>query len=1049
MNVLLRTSRYLKTTVFTLGISCSLFSAPALSAAPSPAPRPEPVQTVLIPGPLRSFERMAGISQKVAPADVLPFFARNVYMLGYHQSTPTEFLILVDRYLQQARELQVLAGSAGVIKVNGCDDAGTLIQILGYRLRPDCGKKNFSLETANPERAFLTIDSGFPLVDLEEALQNGTPFLYPYASTRVPALFYESDWAALRTGQRKVSADLVDVLIGDRFTARLYWAMAKEDTETRTALRRSPGLRALLPYAGVLDFYGSQICIRSGHVQLPGGTAAQASWRDLAGANPDVPGQFVPALLAKDSGWLAAYFDALSRISQVQQKPLTQSPRLKRLYEAFRQLDPETSATHGVFRKAPDLLVLFTRIQFEPDGQPRIPGDLATWKDVLHQKTDSKVIHEWGKRSSGWNTPEQMFEGMAGLARVETEAGPLQSFLLISEIDRKRQPGNRLTPATVRLLADRFPRYKSWYQIFTEFQSLDNTSITRFVSIAEAIDKIPNQNLRANTEGSFQATVGLWQILARQGQLPTDNLNPSWTKVLEPFATVSSPVQLFDATQSSLGGLLAAAGANPTDSQTQISQSQIIDLISGPRQDNPDSQRVRLEMAERIRAVLDDQRLASLDTVFALSDGLKDMAQSKAKGDRLLPLAEELREFDMPKPIFTNREKINWAPAIYVNHHAELQVRTDLTKILKGQATHEQLEAARGQLAPFLRDTLVGLNYAYYEPPGAQMLHHNPLFVRSHDFLGVSIMGSNPLWGSPVVVGAGSPAGGGAYLIGSLADLPFALATIEQDFIAPKNVQALIWKELTPVLIVSATTPRYWGVTPNELHAVNLYQRCGEELLTAAASNPELRTKVLEVLSDRIAPQRMEELEHALLRPQDVSNYLNHVMPAETFYLAAEVHTRFPDLAPSWGPASLQLEELRTRFPAEVTPDRIARDFGVPHPTLAQTNASDLLHVKPFPFFGSNSGRLFGESWESGNLYWARLADEMGYSPAALNSLAPNLTRRTIANIFATEFEDWPAVLRAMHETGDEFRQSKLTALATANPGVPASDQPLENTTTR
>ena len=34
---------------------------------------------------------------------------------------------------------------------------------------------------------------------------------------------------------------------------------------------------------------------------------------------------------------------------------------------------------------------------------------------------------------------------------------------------------------------------------------------------------------------------------------------------------------------------------------------------------------------------------------------------------------------------------------------------------------------ARGLVVPFLRDTLVGLNYAYYEPPGAQILLNNPL----------------------------------------------------------------------------------------------------------------------------------------------------------------------------------------------------------------------------------------------------------------------------------------------------------------------------------
>ena len=145
-----------------------------------------------------------------------------------------------------------------------------------------------------------------------------------------------------------------------------------------------------------------------------------------------------------------------------------------------------------------------------------------------------------------------------------------------------------------------------------------------------------------------------------------------------------------------------------------------------------------------------------------------------------------------------------------------------------------QREEARGQLATFLRDTLVGMNYAYYEPPGSQVLHHNPLFVRSHDFSGDTVIGVEQLWQSAELFGAGSPAGGGAHLIGSLADLPYVLAEAEQDFIAPDHVQALIWKQFVPGLLSSAIVPRWWDVSQNELHAVALYQRAGEELLTAS-----------------------------------------------------------------------------------------------------------------------------------------------------------------------------------------------------------------------
>jgi hypothetical protein len=820
----------------------------------------------------------------------------------------------------------------------------------------------------------------------------------------------------------------VDILLSDPVIARLYWGISQQDAETRIALHRSPGLRALLPYTNVLEFYGSQICIRSNHVMVPGGTSAQQGWKELVGANPDSPGQFVSALLAKDKGWLAAYFDAVSRVSQSQQKHLTESSRLKRLYEAFRAFDPSANPTLGIFRKTPDLLVLFTRVQWEPDGAPHVPGNVEVWKEIVSQRSSIKPLRDLGHRARNWNRPEQVLEGMTGLSQLQTDTGPLQMYLLAMEIDRQRQPGNRLSADTVWTLANRFPQFSTWYQVFTEFPDLDDGSIARFVTVADAIDKIPNKALRANTEGSFQATLGLWQILARQGQIENKSMNSSWLKVIGPFATISSSAQLFDASRSSLGEMLGAAGAN-----AKASQGQIVDLLAGPRQETSDGQRVHNEMAVKIASVLEDQRLVSLDTLFALSDGLNDMAQSGRKGDGLLPLAAELREFDLPQPIFTHSEKISWAPPIYTEQHAELQVRTDLTKVIKGPGSRAQLETARGQLAPFLRDTLVGLNYAYYEPPEDQMLHHNPLFVRSHDFLGISVMGSDRLWGAPRVLGVGTPAGGGAYLMGSLSDLSFALATTEEDFIAPKSIQALILKELAPVLMVSATVPRWWNVTPNELHAVTLYQRSGEELVAASAANAQLKDRVIDILSDRMGPQRLERIQNSLLRPEDMAAILAQLEPAVTCYLAAEFHSRYPDETPAWGPASRQLEDLRSRYAAEVSWERISRDFGVPHPTLAQTNARELLNLKPFPFFGSYSSRLFGESWESNNLFWARLADEMGYSPATLNSLIPELTLHMIANTSATDLDDWPAVLRAMQKTGDEFRQGKIAPLPAAN----------------
>ena len=150
--------------------------------------------------------------------------------------------------------------------------------------------------TADPERAFLTTDSGFPLTALEEALAKGTTFTYAFPSSRVPVLFSENEWRAISSAKSRGAQSLVDILLHEPAVDRLYWALANSDAQTRNALAHSPGLARLLPYGPVLDFYGTQICIRGRRVVVPGGPSAEAGWRELAGASPRSPGDFVLGL---------------------------------------------------------------------------------------------------------------------------------------------------------------------------------------------------------------------------------------------------------------------------------------------------------------------------------------------------------------------------------------------------------------------------------------------------------------------------------------------------------------------------------------------------------------------------------------------------------------------------------------------------------------------------------------------------------------------------------------------------------------------------------
>jgi hypothetical protein len=674
--------------------------------------------------------------------------------------------------------------------------------------------------------------------------------------------------------------------------------------------------------------------------------------------------------------------------------------------------------------------VLAARLKWDGNGDPLVPGNLQVWSDVLRQTKNSKIVHDWGKRSLKWRHPDQLAEAMFALSRLEIE-GPAQIYLCLSELDYRRGPQQRLSNQTLMLLAENYSEFSDQYMLFSEFPELNDASIISFLRVTKILGKISDPALRGNAMGIFQSNVGLWQILARQRQIEGTKLNSSWQAAIQPFTTFSTGAQLLTAGRSSVEALVQAATGKKT-----FSQEQLIELLAGARQTTPEGQRIHKETADRIRAVLEDQRLVSIQTLFTLDDALRNPTEAAFNNkDLLVSLAGELREFEMPRPMFSSSERANWAVGVYNNRHTDFEMRTDIAKVIRSDASPKQREEARGQLATFLRDTLVGLNYAYYEPPRSQVLHNNPLFVRSHDFSGDSFQGVQKLWQSGQLFGIGSPAGGGAHLIGSLADLPYVLAAAEQDFIAPDHVQALIWQQFVPGLLSNAIVPRWWTVSRNELHAVALYQRAGEDLLRASSTDAGLRDEVLGILADRMVPERLAGLEQSICAGK-TNEVLDGIMPGDIFFLASEFRQRFPEKLIHVSNAGRELEALSLQDPDEVNWRRLSQDFGVVHPIFAQTYARELFNVKPFPALGGTYNRLMGECWDSGNLYWARLADEMGYAPVVLNRIVPELTRRMVERIFASDLEDWRAVLLALRETGEEFQRGEISLGAEVAGGV-------------
>ena len=990
------------------------FSLPPVSASS------DKKTVIAIPGPLGSFARMAALSPDLEAGDLLPALARNVITNGYQAATgnealeQTEYLKLVVRYLSQARELDKLSGAEHVVKIESCDSSQTaeLLRVLGYRMRGGCGSE-VVLETVNATRAFLTIDSGFPLAELEQSLRTNRPFTLDYKPTQVPILYTPDYWL---TAKEKQGGEFIDAFLGDPSLCRLYLALSKLDQSVAEELRKGTTVQKIRAYAHVLDFYGGMLEIRNGKVLVPGGARSEKAWADLVGVGPDRPEQFIERLVAKDDGWLASYFDSLARIdspaSAAVQNYLTEPERMKRFYAAIRGKVTSPGPARPVFRSNTDMLLLTTRLRMDPDGKPHIPGGLDVWKTVFveHPMGGGKYDVKLSKAATSWKDADDVIEALFGLCRKSVENEPLKLFMALTDMDRRRK--TPIEAKTADRLARDYRSYGSQYPILAEVPELSDPTINQFLDTIGVVNQLRDMGVRADGAGTVQGLVGLWQIFYRQGTIAGADADHTLSSLLTPFAKAKSERDIFEGGREGVKTLLAA-----TKSPASVSaQDRMIDLLAGTAEnDNSDA---HTQMVEDMIRIFEAQRLISLSTIFELVDQMEGLGKGEKANMALINrTAARISEIQLPRTSLSTTERNALSFGYWSEKHIEAQRKLNLRAMIDRAASDpKKLDDFRALMAPFLRDTLVGLNYIHYAPPGAQVLYTNPLFVRSHDFVG--LQGSAQTWKPTSVLGTGWPTSAGGKLVGSLASLPYALAEAEQNFLIPSREQALIWGDLVPQLMISATVQRWWNVTPAQVHWVALHLDFGETQLAESALNTDRRQAVLAALQHYAMPARVDAIRD-LLEQGQAKAALDQVMPSELFAVSRELL----GINSSNEPIAAEIQRMAAEAPQQLNYETISHAFGTPKPMLANSYSPELLNLRTFPTLMGYSSRILAESWESNLLYYATLVDQLYLPPAQLNVLVPEWTRDTVERIFATHLEDWPALLRSLRMVGDDVRE--------------------------
>lgn len=190
--------------------------------------------------------------------------------------------------------------------------------------------------------------------------------------------------------------------------------------------------------------FGRSLRIRDGRLEPPGGEDAAALWEHLAGERLGDPRRFVPALFARDSGRLAFFFDAASRLDPARQQFLlgahldgkARAEFVDRIYSRFRSFDATWRLRDQPLQFRPfDPAIAIAFVDVAEDGT--IGPDW--WRSLLERVTGST---DW---------PERPDQTLRRLRETPADAGWLLSWLF----DRPEDARERFE--LVRYLQRQFP----------------------------------------------------------------------------------------------------------------------------------------------------------------------------------------------------------------------------------------------------------------------------------------------------------------------------------------------------------------------------------------------------------------------------------------------------------------------------------------------------------------------------------------------------------------------------------------------------------------
>jgi hypothetical protein len=978
-----------------------------------------PRSSVVIPGGMKALMFAARGRGPGSPERFLPEYVRTVLDQCFlATSASNETVDRIRDHFWCIRALEALGTRSGAkvsFSLSARDEhsrqqAGKVLDLLGWQLELRDGNLVVSAAERG-SRARHQINASSLDVDelaMQEDLLNGRVFSFAITDDTVPVLLGERTWLDL-LGRSAYEGGLAEALACNLKLAETYAGLSGLDDETIAALVSGVGLQDLLGrYAENLYLFSSALAVAAGRVLLPGGDAAEGTWRSLVNRSPSEPARFFSSLLRTDDGMLLAYYFILSQLDWAHQQFFTRSP--SRTADVYRLFKDSIRTSYGIKRSLRDVPFadFLGDVPLDPGGRVLFPGGPEPWIVAKGQGSVS-FIGRPPMPFPGAAAPGLEDEILVRLARTRyeqncTQRSELDDFLAVARVEARRV--RPMDARTALLLAQQFSRHRPVWPYFTVFTDLGYDEYSQFFSLCDRLGGYPP--LRANDYfGQLASLLELLSLLHQAGRIDPAQATEFFRLLCRRFANAEQPEQFATASLDLIRELLRMA----TGKAARDTDAAVLNLLtdtSAPLRLEWKGKTYDLDPAAahrfKYQRVLQLQKVTRLDPLLSIYDSLRDLAvQEGARADRVSRIkaaAAELQTVALPDSLPRRMRVTRNLESFQTDKVLQL-----IARLRDASPQGENLAILSRQimaaLSPQVRLALSGIVYAYYMDPEDLLVSEDPLFLRKHQFasLGTQTISRRGFAEQQLVEHQEA----GAYLVGCFAGFgemagEVALAATQQyaggaKLFATAQMDAL-------------RITRWNKVGDDDLRLIGLKIRGAREWIVESALNSDLRSALSAATLGLLSPSRRSRLLRSL-DTREWGDTWQCVTLSDLYFLGDEFLRRYAGV-PLYSPTFDALREAAAHDPRQ--PDWLGQDlqeltyFSYPH----------LVRLAPYEKYEPILPPIkLAERASEFKLYMADFAYRSGIPSRALEILAEPLARAAFRDLTLTDHRDWRAVLDA------------------------------------